>query len=172
MSQVKGIRFYGLPAWIVWRSFFIYFVPSWDRKLRILLDWIITPLFGREIINVRIDEPYGVRAQMYEPGQVIVRQGEVGRNLYAIWKGEAEVIRHTDDGGEETLAVLTDGDHFGEVAVFQNRRRTASVRARSRVEVLSIGRSEALALSSTVLPFGEVVRRRPGEAKEPSPEGP
>lgn len=166
VSQVKGVRFYGLPAWLVWRSFFLYFVPLWDRKLRILLDWFLTPVFGRDIVNVRIDEPYGVRSELYEPGQDIVRQGDVGRNLYAIWKGEADVIHREPDGAETILATLRDGDHFGEVAVFQNRRRTATVRARTRVEVLSIGRSEALALSSTVLPFGEVVRRRP-EAEAP-----
>ena len=96
-----------------------------------------------------------------KPGQVIVRQGDVGRNLYAIWKGEAEVVHEGGDGDEQILAVLKDGDHFGEVAVFQKRRRTATVRAKTRVEVLSIGRSEAMALSSTMLPFGEVVRRRP-----------
>jgi NADH dehydrogenase len=161
ISQVKGIRFYGLPAWIVWRSFFLYFVPSRERKLRIMADWLLSPLFGREIIDVRIDEPQGIRAMMFEPGQIIIRQGDVGRSMYAIMSGEAHVIR-TDEKGEETiLATLSSGDHFGEVAVFQNKRRTATVRALSRVEVISIGRQEAMSLSTTLLPFGEVVRKSP-----------
>lgn len=164
VTHVWGVRFYGFLAWLVWRSFFLYFVPTWDRKLRIVMDWLMTPVFGREIVDVRIEEPHGVRSMMFEPGQPIVKQGDVGRSMYAIWKGEAEVVHTEPDGSETVLATLGPGDHFGEVAVFQNRRRTATVRALSRVEVLSIGRSEALALSSTVLPFGEVVRRGPQPA--------
>jgi NADH dehydrogenase len=166
VTHVWGVRFYGFPAWVVWRSFFLFFVPTWDRKLRILMDWLLTPVFGREIVDVRTDEPHGVRSMLFEPGQAIIRQGEVGRAMYVLWKGTAEVV-HTDEHGTETvLTSLGAGDHFGEVAVFQNRRRTATVRAVTRVEVLSIGRAEALALSSAVLPFGEVVRRLPQTGPE------
>ena len=81
--------------------------------------------------------------------------------MFAIMKGEAEVVRTDEVGAETRLATLTTGDHFGEVAVFQNKRRTATVRAISRVEVISIGRQEAMSLSTTLLPFGEVVRKMP-----------
>jgi len=163
VSQLKGVRFYGLPAWIIWRLFFLYFVPSRERKVRIVLDWLLSPIFGREIIDVRIDEPHGVRAMMFEPGQPIVRQGEVGRTMYAIVSGEAEVVQH-DAGGQETIvARLRAGDHFGEIAVFHNKRRTATVRAVTRVELLSIGKQEAMALSDTIKPFGEAVGKMPNE---------
>jgi NADH dehydrogenase len=171
VTHLWGLRLYGFLAWVTWRSIFLFFIPTWERKLRIVADWFMAAIFGRDIVDVRIVEPHGVRSMMFEPGQPIVRQGEVGRSMYAIWKGDAEVV-HTDaDGVETVLATLGPGDHFGEVAVFENRRRTATVRALTRVEVLSIGRSEALALSSTVLPFGEVVRRGPKGGTAPdSPE--
>jgi NADH dehydrogenase len=161
IAQVKGIELTGIPAWIVWRAFFIWYVPTFDRQLRILLDWLITPFVGRDVVEIRVREPFGLRRQHYESGQEIVRQGELGQQLYLIWKGEVEVLRHNGDG-EVVLARLGPGEHFGEMAVFQNVRRTATVRAVTAVEVIAVGGQEARALSETVKPFGEAVGRKPG----------
>ncbi|HET7039974.1 MAG TPA: FAD-dependent oxidoreductase [Gemmatimonadales bacterium] len=161
IAQVKGIELTGIPAWIVWRAFFIWYVPTVDRQLRILLDWLITPFVGRDVVEVRVREPFGLRREHYETGQEIVRQGEFGQQLYLIWKGEVEVLRRTGEG-VEVLARLGPGEHFGEMAVFQNVRRTATVRAVTAVEVIAVGGQEARALSQTVKPFGEAVGRTPG----------
>lgn len=161
VAQVKGIEITGIPAWIVWRAFFIWYVPTVDRQLRILLDWLITPFVGRDVVEIRVREPFGLRRAHYETGQDIIRQGELGQQLYLIWKGEVEVLR--DDGdGPRTLARLGPGQHFGEMAVFQNVRRTATVRAVTPVEVIAVGSQEARVLSETVKPFGQAVARRPG----------
>lgn len=173
VAHVKGIPMWGVPGWIVWRATFMYFIPSWDRKLRILLDWLITAFSGRDIANIRMNEPFGVRHELYEPGQDIVREGDVGQRLYVISEGEVEVVRDGADGGEERLATLGPGQHFGEVAVFNDRRRTATVRARSRVRVLSLGATEAQSLSDAMSPFGDRIRSLPVDragAADPPPE--
>jgi CRP-like cAMP-binding protein len=109
-----------------------------------------------------------VRREHYEPGQDIVRQGEVGRRLFVLWKSEADVFRETASG-PELLATLGPGQHFGEAAVFEQVRRTATVRARTQVEVLAVGQMEAIALTA-IRSFGETVRRTPGTASKASPE--
>ena len=63
---------------------------------------------------------------------------------------------------DEVVATLGPGQHFGEMAVFDDTRRTASVRAASRVELVSLGRSHARTLSETLESFGAAVRRLPG----------
>lgn len=159
--HLKGIRLYGLPAWVLWRITFLAFVPSWQRRIRILGDWLTTAFVGRDIVNVHMHEPFGVRREVYEPGQDIVREGERGDRLYLIWEGEVEVVRAAP-GGEERLATLGRGQHFGEIAVFENARRTATVRARTRTELVVLGKGETLALSQALPQFDTTIRKLPG----------
>lgn len=165
--HVKGIPMKGILGWIVWRATFMLFIPSWDRKLRILLDWLLTAVSGRDIANIRMNEPFGVRHELYEPGQDIVREGDVGQRLYVISEGEVEVVREEGDGRVERLATLGPGQHFGEVAVFNDKRRTATVRARSRVRVLSLGATEAQNLSDAMSPFGDRIKSLPVDREDP-----
>jgi NADH dehydrogenase len=164
VGHLKGIRVTGLLAWLTWRMMLLKYVSGFDRKVRLIVDWVLWPLIGRDITNIRSEEAYGVRREHYEPGQDIVRQGEVGRRLFVLWKGEADVFRETDSG-PELLATLGPGQHFGEAAVFEQVRRTATVRARTQVEVLAVGQVEAIALTA-IRAFGETVRRTPGVATE------
>lgn len=165
VGHLKGIRLTGLVAWIAWRMMLLQYVPTWDRKIRLVLDWILWPIFGRDVVNIRMDDSFGIRRQHYEPGQEIIREGEIGRRLYIIWEGEVEIIR-AGPSGPEVVGTLGRGKHFGEAAVFQNVRRTASVRARTRVDVLSIGHTETLALS-VMSSFGDVISKHPGAAVPP-----
>jgi NADH dehydrogenase len=163
IAQLWGIGITGVPAWIMWRSIFLVFMPTWEKRIRIVFDWLITPFVGRDVAEIRIREPFGLRREHYEDGQEIVRQGDLGQQLYLIWKGEVEVVRH--DGGESrTVARLGPGKHFGEMAVFQNVRRTATVRAVGQVEVIAVGGQEARVLSSVVAPIGDVIGPRQSRA--------
>ncbi|MEX0660052.1 MAG: FAD-dependent oxidoreductase [Egibacteraceae bacterium] len=160
VAQLYGVPFYGTVAWVLWRIIFLSYVPSWDRRVRLLLDWLLTPFTGRELTQLRLGDPIGVSPELYEPGQVIVRQGDVGRRMHLVSRGEVEVVHQHEDGSEERLATLGAGDHFGEVSVFQGVRRTATVRAVSRVELLTLGEDVAVSLSNTAKPFGDAVRGR------------
>ena len=73
----------------------------------------------------------------YQTGEIIVHQGEVGDCMYVIQSGSAEVIR-SDKDQEVRLAVLSAGDIFGEMAIFQKEKRSATVRATTDVRVLTI----------------------------------
>ncbi|MFC1592626.1 cyclic nucleotide-binding domain-containing protein [Chloroflexota bacterium] len=70
-------------------------------------------------------------------GEVIVHEGEIGDCMYVIQAGRAEVIQ-SKNGQEVILAVLGKGDIFGEMAIFQKERRSATVRALTDVRVLTV----------------------------------
>ncbi len=163
IAQLWGLELTGVAAWIIWRSFFLAFVPTWEKRLRLLFDWVLTPLVGRDIVEIRVREPFGLRREHYEAGQDIVRQGDLGQQLYLIWQGEVEVIR-TEDTGPRTLARLGPGQHFGEIAVFQNVRRTATVRAVGAVEVIALGGQEARVLTEIAQPIAQAIGPRASRA--------
>jgi CRP-like cAMP-binding protein len=73
----------------------------------------------------------------YREGELIVRQGEMGNCMYVLQKGEVEVL-FRDGDKEVCLAVLTEGDFFGEMGLFEQEVRSASVRALGDVRALTI----------------------------------
>ncbi len=80
----------------------------------------------------------------YAPGQVIIRQGEPADRFYIVTAGRAEIV-HEDLGGDITaLEPRLPGDYFGEIGLFRNQPRTATVRAPEdgEVEVLALDRDD------------------------------
>lgn len=64
----------------------------------------------------------------FQPGEVIVKQGEQGLGVYMIEAGKVEVVAE-HDGREESLATLGKGEVFGELSLLTDAPRTATVRA-------------------------------------------
>jgi len=169
VAHVRGVPFTGLPAWVLWRLFLLAFLPSPGLRMRMLFDWAITPLIGRDVAQLHNEEPRAVRRELFEPGQDIVAEGEIGHRLYVVVSGEAEVLR-AENGAATRIATIGPGAHFGELAVFDAARRNATVRALTRVEVLSLGRDAATSLSDAMPGVGVELRRGPQEPAVSLPE--
>ncbi|WP_171637206.1 ABC transporter transmembrane domain-containing protein [Paenibacillus plantarum] len=75
-------------------------------------------------------------------GENVVSEGDEGNKFYIIVRGKFEIIKRMPDGGERRVAVLQDGDHFGEIALLHNVPRNATVRAIGPSVLLSV-RQEA-----------------------------
>jgi len=156
VGQMFGIPISGWLCWFMWRAFMVAYLPSWMKRARTMIDWLTTPFLGRDIIAVTAPSDMGVQQELFEPNQYILKEGDVGRAMFIIRSGEVEVVRRNNDGTETELAILGPGDHFGEIAVLSNVRRTASVRARSAVQLLRISQEQACLLTSSYSDFGEI----------------
>jgi putative peptide zinc metalloprotease protein len=82
------------------------------------------------------------KMEFYLSGQDIIRQGEEGHKFYIITEGNANVFLKDISGVEREIATLTKGDFFGEVALFEDSLRTATVRANTPVELLVMDRED------------------------------
>lgn len=85
----------------------------------------------------------GDLGKVYRDGEVIVRQGEAGDCMYVIQTGQVEALQEKE-GKEVRLAVLGDGDVFGEMALFEREARSATVRALGDVRVLTVDKKTFL----------------------------
>lgn len=50
-AEIKGVRFSGLLAWMLWRAIYLSKLPGLERKVRVFVDWTIELFFPRDIVQ-------------------------------------------------------------------------------------------------------------------------
>jgi CRP-like cAMP-binding protein len=85
----------------------------------------------------------GALGRIYQDREVIIREGEIGEHLYVIQDGFVEIVKESG-GVELTLAVLGKNDFFGEMAIFEQEPRAATVRALGTARILSLDQKSFL----------------------------
>ncbi len=75
---------------------------------------------------------------VFAPGETLIRAGDKGSSMFVVHNGRVEV-QVAENGRPRTVAVLTEGNFFGEMGLFTGEPRTASVVAIEETEVLEIG---------------------------------
>lgn len=68
----------------------------------------------------------GLRRHAFRRDTTIFHKGQDGDALYLIESGRVRIFLQTEAGGEHTLALLEQGDFFGELALLDERPRSAS----------------------------------------------
>lgn len=135
VAEVMGIKFKGIFAWFFWRTVYLSKFPGFDRQIRIAMDWTLDLLLPRDITQIRIFQPEAVLQEHFHKGEIIFDEGDFGDKFYSIVKGEAEIVK---DG--KVLATIEQGEIFGEVALLEDSARTATIRAKTDVDVISVAR--------------------------------
>jgi CRP/FNR family cyclic AMP-dependent transcriptional regulator len=74
----------------------------------------------------------------FEPGQVVFREGDASDTCYIVRSGHARAVRGHSDGRTITLATFGPGDIFGELALFEDERRSATVEAIERCSAVAV----------------------------------
>jgi len=108
------------------------------------------PLFA-ELDGLQIHQ---VAAQLHKEhlaaGTVFIRQGEIGETFHVIEKGRVQVFV-TEDGHERVVVERGPGEYVGEIALLLEVPRTASVRALTSTELLTLSRQDFDRLVQTEL---------------------
>jgi CRP-like cAMP-binding protein len=73
----------------------------------------------------------------FAPGDVLVREGEVGSSLFVLVKGDVDVVR-AEGGAEKVLASLSAPASLGEMSLIDREVRSATLRARTPVSALQL----------------------------------
>ena len=84
----------------------------------------------------------------FPKNKTIVEEGAPGDYMYIIVEGRVKVTKLSGDGREKILELLNVGDFFGEMSLFDEAPRSASVKAMSKVRILALARSDFLRLLS------------------------
>ncbi len=76
--------------------------------------------------------------RVFDPGQVVFREGDSSDTCYVVRSGRARAIRGHSGGRTITLATFGPGDIFGELAMFEEERRSATVEAIEPTAVVAV----------------------------------
>ncbi|HEY5192365.1 MAG TPA: Crp/Fnr family transcriptional regulator [Solirubrobacteraceae bacterium] len=74
----------------------------------------------------------------FEPGQIVFREGDASDTCYVVRSGRARAVREHPDGRTITLATFGPGDIFGELAMFEDELRSATVEAVQLTSVVAV----------------------------------
>jgi small-conductance mechanosensitive channel/CRP-like cAMP-binding protein len=87
-------------------------------------------------------------SHVFAPGEMVIRAGDQGSSMFVVHHGRVQV-QVTEGGKPRVVAVLSEGDFFGEMALLTGEPRTASVVALGETEVLEIGHAAMKPLFDT-----------------------
>jgi CRP/FNR family transcriptional regulator len=74
----------------------------------------------------------------FGPGQVVFREGDASDTCYVVRSGRVRAVREHSDGRTITLASFGSGDIFGELAMFEDERRSATIEALEETEAVAV----------------------------------
>jgi NADH dehydrogenase len=173
VAELLGrIRLSGVLAWAMWRGFYLFRLPGVERKFRVFLDWLLDLFTSRDLAQLNVQRTERVAMAHYEPGQVIIRQGDPADAFYVMVEGTVQVVREQEDGTEIEVDQMTRGDAFGEVGLLQHRRRTATIRALTPVDVVALTSGDFDVLAHSWEHLGQMLQRTADQRRhEPNPDG-
>jgi len=53
VAEIKGLRFSGFFAWLLWRCIYLGKLPGWDRKVRVAIDWFLDIFLPKDIVQLK-----------------------------------------------------------------------------------------------------------------------
>ena len=157
VAELFGLHLSGFIAWYIWRTVYILKLPSISHRVKVGFDWAWEFFYSRDLSHPKVNLTERISRAYFRPGDLIIEQDDPSMNFYIIESGEVEVFKANQNGGTKTIAILGPGDFFGEMALISDRPRSASVKARSEVEVTIMGKKVFDQISSTLKPFRDFV---------------
>ena len=109
------------------------------------------PMFSQIDRSDLDDLPVICDLYSYEPGEVIIVEGEVSASIYILLSGDVEVLKKGQTKDLIRLTTLSNGATFGETSIFKNEPSTATVRATSLSLIMALSRER----------FSEYVNKHP-----------
>ena len=138
--------------------------PSPERcRAALAANPLFAELDGQQLAQLVRDS----RVETYGTGELVVREGAEGDSLFLVLSGQVSVWKQVEDGRVLPVADLGEGQVFGEMTLFLNAPRSASVRANQECQLLRVDRGSISALldhqPQLLESFAALVAKRQGE---------
>ena len=152
VAEVFGIKLTGRAAWLLWRVYYISFLPGMQTRISVLWNWLMDWFSSRSVVQINFEDEQSARYVLYRAGDRIYETGARADGFYTVISGSVQITGIDKNTGKETSRVIEAGEHFGERLLLGATRRIATAVAMDDTKVLSLTRDEFLKLAEG-LPF-------------------
>jgi NADH:ubiquinone reductase (H+-translocating) len=141
VAEILGIHISGFIAWVLWRGIYLSKLPSFARKLEVVVDWTWKVLFPPNIVQLPLSRTGSVGLARYAAGEFIFHKGDPVASLFVIQSGTAGVYL---DETASPIAVLKPGEHFGAASLAPNGQgpHRFSVKAETPLDLITLRRDD------------------------------
>lgn len=108
-----------------------------------------SPLFSDFSEEELVAVIHGLRLLTYEPGDIILTEGEAGDSLFVLTTGYVKAFVRNPAGRHIQVREIAEGDFFGEISILTGKPRTATITAGAHCELLELDRPTLDAISKT-----------------------
>jgi NADH:quinone reductase (non-electrogenic) len=126
VADVYGIKLSGTLAWLLWRGFYLSFLPGFAAKFRVGVTWLINSVMPPNIVQIQPNPP-ATRYVHYRKGDKVFEPGMLIDGFYTVIKGAFKLTIDNAETGEHFEKVFGPGEHFGERVLVRSALRTGLV---------------------------------------------
>lgn len=101
-----------------------------------------------------------LKAKTFDPNGFVVRSGETAKEIFFISKGRVEVV---DEPKDKIYCTMSVGDHFGDLSIMLNEKRTASVRTVDFCEVFVLYSEDFFKIKKEYPEFAQLLKKTSAE---------
>ena len=141
VADVYGIKLSGTLAWLLWRGFYLSFLPGFTAKLRVGANWLLNSVMPPNIVQIQSTPP-ATRYIHYRKGDRVFEPGMLIDGFYTVVKGSFQLTIDNPETGEHFAKLFGQGDHFGERVLLKSALRTGLVVALEDSVVLFIAQKD------------------------------
>ena len=138
VATIFGLRLSGFVAWLVWKAFYLSFLPGFATRVRVLANWVLAAVLPRNTVQIQQANRPATRYFHFSEGDLVFEPGMIAQGFYVVIKGSFELT--IEDDGERIVKTFGPGDHFGERVILGEGLRTGAVRALEDSVVLIVSR--------------------------------
>ena len=57
VAEIYGIPVCGFVAWWIWRTYYLWQLPRWEKRLRVMFDWTLDLVFAPPLVQLKVGQP-------------------------------------------------------------------------------------------------------------------
>ena len=151
VADVYGFKLSGMFAWLLWRGFYLSFLPGFAAKFRVGVNWLLNSVMPPNIVQLRMPPP-ATRYIHFWKGDKVFEPGMLIDGFYTVINGAFKLTIDNPETGEHFEKVFGAGEHFGERVLVKSELRTGLVEALEDGLILFIAQKDFTRFA-TAFPF-------------------